>query len=386
MTEKHPRTINSIGMFDMLKGAGMLAIVLTHCTEYYAFQTSSGLSVSAFLVYIYRESLMAAFFIASGYGFRKRSIHKCVEQQLKALLKPYILTALCTCVLHFIVHYKAFGYLPGTMGESLKVTGGFLLGLPHTATYAGQEFFSCGPMWFLLSLMLGWVMLDAILNIFPENYTHWAVAGCALLGWGTSLAWELPFCITQGMVIVPYLYIGYIAKRFRLLERRLTAPGKAAIAAAFVLIAVGAIAVGYTDCISMGQWTLGPVSILLDGIAGFALMRLFLRWNRFEGPVVHVLEAIGRRSLNVFCVHTVELIAIPWYLMAAAFIDHPLTGLLLQFALSMASIWAICELLARRRELRAKLLPAQGVKQRTSQPENAAAKPTERHARRTTKH
>ena len=31
---------------------------------------------------------MAAFFIASGYGFRKRSNGKCIQQQLKTLLKP----------------------------------------------------------------------------------------------------------------------------------------------------------------------------------------------------------------------------------------------------------------------------------------------------------
>ena len=42
-----------------------------------------------------------------------------------------------TCVLHFIIHYKTFQYLPGTIGESVKVTGGFLLGLPHTAEYFG---------------------------------------------------------------------------------------------------------------------------------------------------------------------------------------------------------------------------------------------------------
>ena len=28
-----------------------------------------------------------------------------------------------------------------------------------------------------------------------------------LLGWGASLVWELPFCLIQGAVVVPYLYI-----------------------------------------------------------------------------------------------------------------------------------------------------------------------------------
>ena len=165
MEGTRPSTVNSIGMFDMLKGMGMITIVLAHTAELYPMQISGGLSLTAFFPFIYREALMAAFFIASGYGFRKRSIGKCIQQQLRALLKPYCITAVCTSLLHLLCHYMAFHYFPSSVTETLKVAGGFLLGLPHTTTYAGQQFFSTGPMWYLLSLLIGWVLLDAILNI-----------------------------------------------------------------------------------------------------------------------------------------------------------------------------------------------------------------------------
>ena len=32
--------------------------------------------------------------------------------------------------------------------------------------------------------MIGWILLDIILNIFPESYIKWAVLGTMLLGWG----------------------------------------------------------------------------------------------------------------------------------------------------------------------------------------------------------
>ena len=99
-----PRTASSIGMFDMLKGAGMLIIVFAHTAELYPMQAVSGLSLTAFFPFIYREALMSAFFIASGYGFRKRSIHKCIHQQLKSLLKPFCYTAVFTTLLHFVIH------------------------------------------------------------------------------------------------------------------------------------------------------------------------------------------------------------------------------------------------------------------------------------------
>ena len=57
METTKPRTVSSIGMFDMLKGAGMLAIVLGHTAELYPLQLSNGLSLTAFLVFVYRETL-----------------------------------------------------------------------------------------------------------------------------------------------------------------------------------------------------------------------------------------------------------------------------------------------------------------------------------------
>ena len=353
-----PRTASSIGMFDMLKGAGMLTIVFAHTAELYPMQAVSGLSLTAFFPFIYREALMAAFFIASGYGFRKRSIHKCIHQQLKSLLKPFCYTAVFTTVLHFIIHYKTFHYLPGSLTESIKVAGGFLLGLPHTATYFGQEFFSCGPMWYLLALLVGWILLDVILNIFPERYVSWVVGGAALLGWGTSLAWELPFCLIQGAVITPYLYIGYLAKRQHWLDQPLSRRMSCILWAAVLLIPVAAFATGSTDCVSMAEWTLGPISILLDGLAGLLFVRLFLRLNRHRNALVSFFEAVGRRSLYIFCIHTVELTAIPWYLLAAKYADRPFVGIGLEYAFSLGSIWLVCALLQRRRELIIRLFPA----------------------------
>ena len=135
-----PRTVSSLGMFDLLKGIGMLAIVFAHTAELYPLGTND-VTPFAFALFAYREALMAAFFIASGYGFRKRSIHKCIEQQLKTLLKPYLYTALATTVLHAFLHHAAFGSWDAAISESAKVLGGFLLGLPHTATYFGQQLF-----------------------------------------------------------------------------------------------------------------------------------------------------------------------------------------------------------------------------------------------------
>ena len=353
-----PRTASSLGMFDLLKGVGMLLIVFAHTSELYPLGDASAITPATFFLFAYREALMAAFYIASGYGFRKRSIGKCVNQQFKTLFKPYVYTGLATTVLHLFVHYKTFGNWNNAVYETFKVFGGFLLGLPHTATYFGQTFFSCGPMWYLLALMIGWILLDVILNVFPEQYINWAVLGTMLLGWGISLVWEAPFCIAQGMVVVPYLYVGFLAKKNRLFDKRLRPLAVIVLLVAILGVAAGVLLTGTTDCVSLGEWTMGPLSIVLDTIVGFGFIVLFLRVQRvLDNPVTHLIEAVGRRSLYIFCIHTVELTVVPWYLLAQNYADDPMKGLWLQFGISLASIFVLCELLVRRRDMMLKFFP-----------------------------
>ena len=354
-----PRTASSLGMFDLLKGVGMLLIIFAHTSELYPVGDISTITPVTFFLFAYRESLMAAFYIASGYGFRKRSIGKCISQQFKTLFKPYAYTGLATTIAHFVIHYKTFGNWNNAVYETYKVLGGFVLGLPHTATYFGQEFFSCGPMWYLLALMIGWILLDIILNIFPESYIKWAVLGTMLLGWGISLVWEAPFCIAQGMVTVPYLYIGFLAKKKRLFEKKFRPLSILGLLAAALGVALGVLLTGKTDCVSLGEWTMGPVSILLDGIVGLGFIVLFMKVQRLlDNPVTHLIEAVGRRSLYIFCIHTVELTAVPWYLMVQKYAAAPTKSLWLQYAVSLGSIFLLCEILLRRRDVMLKFFPA----------------------------
>ena len=364
-----PRTANSLGMFDFLKGIGMLTIVFAHSAELYPVGATTTITPMTFYLFAYRESLMAAFYIASGYGFRKRSIGKCIDQQFKTLLKPYLYTGLATTFFHFLIHYLTFGSVEGAVRETLKVFGGFALGLPHTSIYAGQAFFSCGPMWYLLSLMIAWILLDVILNIFPEPYIPWAVLGTMLLGWGICITWEVPFCIGQGMVTVPALYVGYLAKQHKLFDRPLSWKLKLGMIASALAVAGLVLATQSTDCVSMAEWTFGPVSILLDAMTGLGMLSLLLFFQRHvDNFITHGVQAIGQRSLYIFCIHTVELTAIPWYLMAQKFAGREALGLVTHFAVSMGSILLICELLLRRRDWKLQRTAARNAAARRAGP------------------
>ena len=372
------RTVNTLGMFDLFKGIGMATVILAHTTESYSLKMEGGIAVFGFLLFIYREALMSAFYIASGYGFRKRSVGKCIRQQLKGILPPFLYTALATAGLHLVLHHHFFGSWAVAVTESERVLAGFLLGLPHTSEYFGMSIFSCGPMWYLLTMAVGWIILDILYNAFPERYIPWAVAVTAALGWGTCLVWELPFCLSQGMTVVPYLYLGHVAKKRRWFDQprlRWLFPSAAVCVA---VAAAGAVLTGTTDNMSMGEWALGPVGIFVNGFIGLWIVSLFVRLSaRFDNAVTRLFAAIGRRSLNIFCVHTVELIGAPWYLFAAQFAASPVVGLAAQYLLRCGLIAAACALLEARR----RVLPPRAKKPRKAPAERGGAR-FERYAAR----
>ena len=214
-------------------------------------------------------------------------------------------------------------------------------------------------MWYLLALMVGWVLLDVILNIFPERYVPWAVAGCVLLGWGASLVWELPFCLIQGAVVVPYLYIGFLAKKKHLLDEPLPPKVFAGLLAATALIAVGALATRTTDCISLAEWSLGPLSIFLDGAAGLLFIRLFMRLSRGHGPIVHFSGSGGPPFAEHFLRtyrgdHRYSVVSDGSKVLCAAGAGH-----VAAICHRSGSIWLVCELLRVRRALIIRFFPAQ---------------------------
>jgi fucose 4-O-acetylase-like acetyltransferase len=348
MDATKPRTANRLGMFDVLKGLGMLAIIFSHTLDSYSLGVSGGTAVPAFVLAIHSDMLMAAFFIMSGYGFRPRPVGKCIRQQGKALLRPYLYTALATAALHLALHYGMFRNWHNAVVETLRVLGGFALGLPHTATYFGVSIFSCGPMWFLVALLVGWVLLDAILTHVPERFVPAAVLAALLAGWGSSRFWELPYCLSQGMIVCFYLYIGYQIKRRKLFEAPLPLWYWPAFVLCDAVIIAGALATQSADNLSMAQWNLGPVSILAGAVVAFGITRVFARIQWPENRLVHALETLGRFSLHIFCLHTMELIAIPWYLFAALFATRPALGLALHYGLRLLLICTLCALLVNR--------------------------------------
>ena len=98
--------------------------------------------------------------------------------------------------------------------------------------------------------------------------------------------------LIQGAVVVP-TSISLPCQKKHLLDEPLPPKVFAGLLAATALIAVGALATRTTDCISLAKWSLGPLSIFLDGAAGLLFIRLFMRLSRGHGPSCTFWEAVA---------------------------------------------------------------------------------------------
>ena len=109
--------------------------------------------------------------------------------------------------------------------------------------------------------------------------------------------------------------------------------------------------------------------MLLDAMTGLGMLSLLLFFQRHvDNFITHGVQSIGQRSLYIFCIHTVELTAIPWYLMAQKFAGRESLGLVTHVAVSMGSILLICELLLRRRDWKLQRTAARNAAARRAGP------------------
>lgn len=318
--EREYRQLKSnIGMFDVIKGIGMLVVLIGHTISSYTsevMQSSNILVVLLGIAYAtIAENIVPGFLVISGYGFRKRPIKKCVKQQVDLMLKPYGYVMLITICAFLCIHYACFRYLPASLMETVKILGGFLFALPVPMILFRMEFFSCGVVWYFVAMFLGWIFLDFLMTVFSEKYWDIAVICVVLLGWLISvLLGNLPFCLIQGLLATGYLYIGYRSKKQKAFFIKFSNSIQAGMIVFIVLQAV-IIATGRSmDNMTQAKWTFGPFSILFSTVFSYIFIYLGLYLNQMDHIWINILRKIGRNSLYIFCIHTIELAAIPWYL------------------------------------------------------------------------
>ena len=334
------QNINTVGMFDLNKGILMVLVVFGHSfsmfVKYWERENMPGWIILPLLLFgLVLYGLIPMFFLMSGYGFRKQKMTKCFADRVRYLLKPYLWVAV---IVTGLVVLKAIIRNKSVLDAVMKYGFPFLIGLcPGETEVFGWYIASIGPMWFLVAMGIGWIILNLLFQMKTEALR--IVTLLALIALCTQLPFYafIPLCIVQSICCAGYLYLGYCVKKSRLLTKALSWKTYAIL----IIIVVGAFLFGTVD-VSQNVWKLGFFDYIASAIAGVLLCKMSVRFGGLEGKIAKFFRVLGRNSLYIFCVHTVEYLVFPWNRLYQWFSDCPWLGILVVFLVRVLIIAVGC--------------------------------------------
>ena len=316
---------NTLGMFDLLKGIMILLMMVSHTYGLASFadeyQTLDELLehvdlivlIIFFVVKVIAEASMPAFFVISGYGFRKTNNVKKALAKHKSLAIYYVVTMAVTVVLHFFCFWFLYGWMKASVSQTLSVFLGGLFGLPMDRSVHGFWLRCCGPMWFILALLVSNVIYTLLAYVFEDKKLLLISLLVACVGWLFSFAGPLPWCLSQGLIAVFFVGLGNYIKKHKILINGIKSRLWKAVIIICMIIYLVFVSTSGTFDMANDQYPLGPVSIVANGFFGIVLIRFFLRLNKFSGAFSNSIRTIGRYSLYVLCIHSVEMNAVGGY-------------------------------------------------------------------------
>lgn len=318
------RKINKLGMFDLAKGFAMLLVVFNHSFVYYY---SSELLYSSYFfripMVIIWVATMTMFFVASGYGFKEKSVKECLKTQSKLLLKPYLIVGIISTVLIGIISIVRNR---NVLVEVIRVGGAFLLGADTGHVINGYEIGTIGPLWFMLSLFIAWNLLNAIFKIPIKWIANLLIIVLFVVGAITNKLRVLPYCLGSAFLAVVVLFIGKKIKDTQWLQKESKKKIYAEIGMVFVA-GVAAVLIRGSK-ITLVTLLVDEVAIIFEGIL---FLSICVWLGKYKNFFFDKLKTIGRYSYWILCVHTVEMLCFPWDILSDYFKEQRVLGIAVIF-------------------------------------------------------
>lgn len=316
------KRIVNLTMFDFLKGLGIIMVLFRH-----SIYDSALLSESNLWPIIYTV-LMPVFFVTSGYWLKKRPFRHGLTTSLKLFLKPYLIIIACIDLVGLIHRF-----LQNNMEEWVN------LFLHQSVLVISGDYSRIAFMWFVFALMVGWILFYGLIQI--KNEKNQIAVSFLLCFIGTLiLPYKLPFQIAQGLIAQLFLFAGYLMKKHRFLEKKLSIPVLVGLAAIWL---VG----GYFSCreplcdLSMYQFGNGIPAVLCCLCGSILVIEAGIRINVIDNPLIEKVALLGRYTMWILCIHSFEATVVPW-----SYIYHfvPIGGIagsLLKFCLRCLFIFVV---------------------------------------------
>lgn len=303
-------------MFDFAKGLAMLAVVFIHSGAVADHDT--------YPVVLIRSVVVAVFFMASGFWLRKRKVKTGIRLAAQQLLIPYAVTLGIILAVGFVHRL-----LTRDLGEYWE-----LFVLPVLKRGAGPR---TGALWFLVATFQTWSMYYLLMRLKDGRLRFVLVLLGAVVGMGLLPLHDYTYLIPQSLLMLPYIYGGYWIREKGLFDKNVPAWLLVVLSVpALVLAAFGKI-----DVI-MDVADFGIVNIAAQLLFGYALIYVTLLINAKEWKWTEWIMEIGRHSLWVLCIHSIEMSVFPWSILWRFVDPGSLAGILTHFVLRSVGILLGC--------------------------------------------
>ena len=155
----------------------------------------------------------------------------------------------------------------------------------------------------------------------------------------------LPFQISQGLIAFFYVYAGYQIKKRKLLQKKLH---PLALLALLALWTVGMV----FGSMELSDYKVQNFMLSVPGglCGAYLLVQLFLCLNSLQWKILDSVRWIGRYSMWILCIHTVEMAIFPWSILFPFLERDTLPGFTFLFVLRWIIIVAVCHVLIRLKQ------------------------------------
>lgn len=290
------RAAYPLGMFDLVKGFGLIEIVAFHTLAY--AEVSRWLSE---VIWFPCAFMMACFFAVSGFQVRPAPWKQAVKRYTKTYIPMYLRLA-AAVLLWQLIRWRTSvpSYI---LGFSLGVFYPKMVG----PWYSG----GIGLGWFILGLLWGSILLNAVLKIRDDRIRAAAVFALAVLGYLLDTEQTDYFALYRGLEALPAMYIGHWVYA----KEHLTwnEAGWRRYLPYLLLVISAPFAFSGSD----SMW-LAPVWCLGDVIWGYAAVCVSRDTIGLSGGFWELVRKIGRYSPRIIIVHGAEMLCFEWEKLSAS--------------------------------------------------------------------
>lgn len=304
----------NIGTFDLFKGIAMLLVIMNH--SIILEMEKNGAIINGLIVAMYAVGvgIMPAFFMVMGYSSSRYKKFDLILNKIDLLLKPFLIVMIITVFLNCLIHYCFFRYLPGAIDESIKVLMGFLFGLPKNKMILGKMCFFCGASWFFVASIWGQIIANFIMKVDKNFIRFLIVLLLSFIAWGLQKSEIYYWSIPQGIWAAIFMICGIYINQKKLLYKKWNIYNSFLVMLALFIFLLGVWYTKEFDSMAYGIWNLNIISLFSDIYIGFTVLYFSTVIDKNENFIYKFIKYLGRNSLAILCVHSIEMIVLPWYL------------------------------------------------------------------------